>query len=86
MEQRTLKNASNCLNTNIYSYLDTSNGQNSNLYLNVFLSVLIRRLWQLKTVAFLHLCLIRSELQDFIKTISGAKVINFYLSVIYGFS
>ncbi len=29
------KNVSNCLNTNIYSYLETSVGQSSNLYLNV---------------------------------------------------
>jgi hypothetical protein len=34
MEQYTLKNISNCLNTNIYSYLETSGGQSSNLYLN----------------------------------------------------
>jgi hypothetical protein len=30
-----LKNVNNCLNTNIYSYLETSGGQSSNLYLNV---------------------------------------------------
>jgi hypothetical protein len=30
-----IKNANNCLNTNIYSYLETSGGQSSNLYLNV---------------------------------------------------
>jgi hypothetical protein len=30
-----LKNVSNCLNTNIYSYLETPGGQTSNLYLNV---------------------------------------------------
>ncbi len=35
MEQRNLKNVNNCLNTNIYSYLDTSGGQSSNLCLNV---------------------------------------------------
>jgi hypothetical protein len=35
MEQRTLKNVSNCLNTNIYSYLETSDGKSFNLYLNV---------------------------------------------------
>ncbi len=35
MEQRTLKNVNNCLNTNIYSYLEASGGQSSNLYLNV---------------------------------------------------
>ncbi len=35
MEQRTLKNVNGCLNTNIYSYLETSGGQSSNQYLNV---------------------------------------------------
>ena len=33
MEQRTLRNVNNYLNTNIYSYLETSVGQSSNLYL-----------------------------------------------------
>ncbi len=33
MEQRTFKNASKCLNTNIYSYIETSPGQSFNLYL-----------------------------------------------------
>ncbi len=33
-EQRTSKNVSNGLNTNIYSYLETSGGQSYNLYLN----------------------------------------------------
>ncbi len=33
MEQRTLRNANNYWNTNIYSYLETSGGQSSNLYL-----------------------------------------------------
>jgi hypothetical protein len=36
MEQSTLKNVNNRLNTNIYFYLETSGGQSSNLYLNVF--------------------------------------------------
>jgi hypothetical protein len=35
VEQRALKNVNNCLNTNIYSYLDASGGQSSNQYLNV---------------------------------------------------
>ncbi len=35
MEQGTLKNVNNYLNTNIYSYLETSGGQSSILYLNV---------------------------------------------------
>jgi hypothetical protein len=34
MQQQTLKNVNNCLNTNIYSYLETSGGQSSNPYLN----------------------------------------------------
>jgi hypothetical protein len=35
MELRALKNVNNYLNTNIYSYLETSGDQSSNLYLNV---------------------------------------------------
>jgi hypothetical protein len=35
MEQQVLKNLNICLNTNIYSYLETSDGQSSNPYLNV---------------------------------------------------
>ncbi len=35
MEQSALKNVSNHFNTNIYSFLETSGGQSSNLYLNI---------------------------------------------------
>jgi hypothetical protein len=35
MEQRTLKSVNNCLNMNIYFYLETSGGKSYNLYLNV---------------------------------------------------
>ncbi len=35
MQQSALKIVNNCLNTNIYSYLETSGGQGLNLYLNV---------------------------------------------------
>jgi hypothetical protein len=35
MELHTFKNVSNCLNANVYSYLETSGGQSSNSYLNV---------------------------------------------------
>jgi hypothetical protein len=35
MEQSDLENVNNCLNTNIYPYLETFGGQSSNLYLNV---------------------------------------------------
>jgi hypothetical protein len=35
IEQCAFKNVNNCLNTNIYSYLETSGGQSCNLYLNV---------------------------------------------------
>ncbi len=61
MELHALKSVNNCLNTNIYYYSETSGGQRSNLYLNVVhfsRPVLIRHLWQLKTAAFLHWCLI----------------------------
>ncbi len=35
MEQCALKNANNCLNTKIYSYLETSGDQSANLYFNI---------------------------------------------------
>ncbi len=35
MEQGALKNVNNYLNTNIYSYLETSCGKSFNLYLTV---------------------------------------------------
>ncbi len=35
MEQRALKTFNNHLNTNIYSYLETSGGQSYNIYLNL---------------------------------------------------
>jgi len=37
MEQDAFKNVNNFMNTNIHSYLETSDGQNSNPYLNVVL-------------------------------------------------
>ncbi len=54
---KTLKIVNNCLNTNIYPFLETSGVQSSDLYLNVVnfsTPVLIRNLWQLKTAVFLH--------------------------------
>ncbi len=59
MEQQALKNVSNCWNDNISFYLETSGGQSYNAHLNVAhfsTPVLIRHLWQLKTVVFLHRC------------------------------
>jgi uncharacterized membrane protein len=55
------KNVNNCLNTNIYFYLETSSGQSYNLYLNAVhfsTPVLIRHLWQLMRVVLMHWCLI----------------------------
>jgi hypothetical protein len=37
MEQHALKNVNNCLNTNIYSYLETFGGQSSSPYLMQFI-------------------------------------------------
>jgi hypothetical protein len=66
MEQHTFKNVNNCLNTSICSYLETSGGQSSNLYLFIFSTlVLIRHLWQLKAAVFLHWCLICNVLLSF---------------------
>jgi hypothetical protein len=65
MELRALKNVNNFLNTIIQSYLETSDVQSSNLYLNVvhfFNIFLIGHLWQLKTVVFLHWCLMLAVL------------------------
>ncbi len=39
VEQRALKIVNNNLNTNIYSYLETSGGQSYNIYLNLVHSV-----------------------------------------------
>jgi hypothetical protein len=65
MEVRTLKDINKYLNSNIYFFLETTGGQSSNLYLNVvqFLTpVLSRHLWLLKTVVFLHWCLLCAAL------------------------
>jgi hypothetical protein len=59
MEKRTFKKVNSCWNTKINFYLETSGGQNYNLYLNVVhfsMPVLIRHLWMLKTVASLQMC------------------------------
>jgi hypothetical protein len=45
MEQRAFKNVNNCLNTNIYSYLETSGGQSSNPYLNAVHFINTRVKW-----------------------------------------
>jgi hypothetical protein len=66
MEQAALKNVNNCLNTNIYSYLETSGGKSYNLFFNVLFDfstpVLIRYLWQLKAFVIMHWCIISAVL------------------------
>jgi hypothetical protein len=53
MEQHALQNVNNCLNINIYSYLETF-GANVLFYIQMLFifstPVFIRQLWQLKTV------------------------------------
>jgi hypothetical protein len=59
------KNVNDSLNTNIYSYLETSCGQSSNLNLlaaHFLTAELIRHIWQLRTVVFLHWCVIHALL------------------------
>jgi hypothetical protein len=53
-ELHTLKNGSNCLNTNIYSYLETSGGQSSILYLNIvnFFNTSVNKLLSLTLGSF----------------------------------
>jgi hypothetical protein len=61
MEQHALKNVNNCLNTDIYSYLETSGGQSSFPYLNVVHFLNTRADYksvEAKTAVFLHWCLI----------------------------
>jgi hypothetical protein len=65
MEQHALKKM---FEYQHFSYLETSDDQSSSLHLNVvhFLAlVLIRHLWQLKTIVFLHWCLIHAVLLHF---------------------
>ncbi len=50
MEHRALKSVNSCLNTNIYSYLETSGGQSYNIYLNVVHFSTLELIRQLKTV------------------------------------
>ncbi len=67
IEEHPLRNLNNYLNTNIYSYLETFGGQSSNLYLSVAhfsTPVLIRHLLQLKTLVFMHWCLICGVILD----------------------
>jgi hypothetical protein len=65
MEQYALKDVNHCCITNIFFYLETSGGQNYNLYLNVFnfsTPALTRHLWQPKRVVFLQRCLLQAFL------------------------
>jgi hypothetical protein len=60
MEQRALTNVNNCSNTNMYSYLEISDGKSCSLYLNVvhfFSTIANYTSVALKTIAFLHWCL-----------------------------
>ncbi len=88
MDSTFKKNVSSCLNTNIYSYLETSGGQSYNLYLNIvhFLTlVLIRHLWQLRTFIFLHWCLKRvvflvTAVKRFVVQVQAVILLGFHPS------
>ncbi len=60
MEQHAFKNENNCLNTNIYFFLEPSGGQRYNPYLNVviFFNTRVKLKSVYKTAVFLHWCLI----------------------------
>ncbi len=80
MEQYALKNVNNCLSINIYSYLERHLVVKVLIYiLMLFIfstSVFIRHLWQLKTVVFMHWCLL----------CAGALVYKIYLSIDFSFT
>jgi hypothetical protein len=57
MEQYALEIVNSCWETRITSYLEASGGQNSNA-VHFSTPLLIRHLWQLKIVGFLHKCLL----------------------------
>jgi hypothetical protein len=80
MEWFDLNIVYNCLNTKIYSYLEASGGQSSNLYFYVVhfsTPVLIRHLWQ-------HLCL-NTKIYSYLET-SGGQSPNLYLNVVHFFN
>jgi hypothetical protein len=83
MEQHGVKNINSCWNTKITFYLETSGGRNYNTYLNIAhfsTPVLIRYLWQLKTVVFMHGCLLRAVL---LKTVIDLILMFFLPSFIW---
>jgi hypothetical protein len=88
MEQRALKNVNTYLNTNIDSYLETSGGQSYILYLKVVhfsTPVLIRHLWQLQTVVFLHWCLICAVLLDTLSIQTQTSLLGFLITFVHNF-
>jgi hypothetical protein len=72
------KIVNNCLNTNIYSYLETCGGQSSDLYLNAvhFFNTSFNWTFKLVTVVLLHSCPIRAVL--FVCGISDEEKKFFY--------
>jgi hypothetical protein len=83
MEQGSLKNVNNCLNTNIYSYLETSGGKSYNLYLNVvqFFNTNVNRTMRFKNG---NNCL-NANINSYLET-SGGKSYNLYLNVVHFFN
>jgi hypothetical protein len=85
MEQHTLKNVNNCLNTSIYPYLETYVCQSSILYSNVVhfsTPVLIRHLWQLKITVSLHRCLICTVILGWDEKCNGDKHSSLFLHLV----
>ncbi len=78
MEKRALKNVNNCLNTNVYSYLETPGGESSNLYYTIV--YFFMHLLHLKTVVLLHWCLICGVLLEghALKNVNNCLNTNIY--------
>ncbi len=70
------KNVNNCLITNIYSYLETSGGRSSNLYINVviFFNTYVNLTpSQPNTIVFLHWCLMCAVLLQSLELFSRRR-------------
>jgi hypothetical protein len=84
MEQHALK-MSTIVGIPTFLFLETPGGQNYNLYkiaVNVSTPVLIRHLWQLKTVVFLHRCVICAVLLE-LNLLRAYTMVGSSLGLIY---
>jgi hypothetical protein len=80
MEQHTFKNAINCLNTTIYSFLEIPGDQSSNLYLNVvhFFNIIFK---DQKKLFYTNFKPMACTIKPYIVVIKRSKLVCLALSV-----